>query len=527
MASTVGRIVGPPGTGKTTEILRLIGAACEKYDPGKIGACSLTKAAVQEMRHRVFGLSGVDGAVNRNIRTMHSHAFMMLGMQKGRIAETRIKEWNEEHPGSMINPGPMAKAVSEVEHNGTAAPLVNGRTVAEELLVSTTLKRLRMIPQERWAVREQHFYKKWRRWMDDNLYMDYTGMLEEVLEKSMCPDIDILFVDEAQDMSPLQCAITRKWSESTNSTIYAGDYQQAIFRFAGASPEVFLDLEHTWPKNLTKSYRVPKNILNYAKRIIGCATDYGQFEYSPRDGDDGELLGRVIYPDLRLDGSHMLICRYRAQVLAWADILIEHGIPFKNDYRPTESTWNPCSTKIWGHAVTYKSLISGRNVSGKDLAALFGSMRARGNFVNGSKQEAIQSISQSQKYNLFNIDSIHGVDQSLSTHSKKMEDIFTSQNSRSSTLLRRVWNNPEKIINPPSVTLGTIHSVKGGEADNVWIESRINKGQLKQIYINDLGRTAVNDEYRIAYVAATRARRRLGFVESSGLGQFNPFLCMG
>lgn len=527
MAKVVGRIVGPPGTGKTTEILRLMGAACEKYDPDKIGACSLTKAAVQEMRHRVIALSGVDGAVSRNVRTMHSHAFLMLGMQKGRVAETKIKEWNQANPGSAINPGALSMAVSEVEEGGSAAPVTHGRSNTERLLVSTTLKRLRMIPQNRWDEHEISFYKRWRGWMDDNFYMDYTSMLEEVLLKGLCPDIDVLFVDEAQDMSPLQCAITQRWSQNTSSTIYAGDYQQAIFRFAGASPEVFLKLEHTWPKNLTKSYRVPKNILNYAKRIIGRATDCHQFEYSPRDGDEGQLLGRRIYPDFSLDGSHMLICRYRAQVKMWADTLMAHGITFKNDYRPSEATWNPCSTKLWKRAITYKSLLSGKNVTGKDLADLFNSMRSRGNFVNGVRGEAVKNISQSMKYNLFNVDEIKGVDPSLSSELKKFDDIFPSYTTRSSSLLRRVWDEPDKIINPPTLTLGTIHSVKGGEADNVWIESRINRGQLAQTHTNDLGRTAVNDEYRIAYVATTRARKRLGFVEVRGRGDFNPFLCMG
>ena len=56
----ISKVIGPPGTGKTTELLRLLGAAARKYDPERIGAVSFTKAAVKEMRSRAAEEAGLE-----------------------------------------------------------------------------------------------------------------------------------------------------------------------------------------------------------------------------------------------------------------------------------------------------------------------------------------------------------------------------------------------------------------------------------------------------------------------------------
>lgn len=523
MAPSIGKIVGPPGTGKTTEILRLLSAACNKYDHTRIGASSLTKAAVQEMRSRVSRDSGVEGKVNKNIKTMHSHAFNLLGMKKIDVAETHIDEWNEENPEYQLKDGSMKAAAADADENGTApGVLANPTDQTAKIFRDVALKRLKQIPEEEWFHYERDFFKKWNRWMFQNDYTDYTGMLERVLAESLSPDIDILFVDEAQDMSPLQASIARMWSTTTEATIYAGDYQQAIFRFAGASPEVFLRLAHTWPKNLLQSYRVPKNVLNHARGIITRATDCSFFEYNPREGEDGKYFGDCIDPDLSLEGDHMIISRYRKQSNKWAQWLKEQGIPYKNDFRESEKAWNPCLSQIWTAANTYHRFMSGQNVTGIELTALFKGMKAKNNFTI-KKDDIYQQLSPRTEYNLFNIDTVAGVSDTFAYHKRDLEDLLLKKPVAAWDLLSKNWDHdPKAIIDGPKVTVGTIHSVKGGEADNVWIESKVGKGYLKHIANSD--NETVNDEIRIAYVAATRARKRLGFVTSTlKRGTRSPF----
>jgi len=515
------RIDGPPGTGKTTEILRLMAAACKKYDAERIGASSLTKAAVQEMRSRVARASGVQGKVNKNIRTMHSHGFHLLELSKDKVAESKIDEWNAENPDLILDPGAIAASMRKADEVGFAPP-VSSKSTRTEILGKVNMHRLRMTPESEWSDYERVFYDRWKRWMFQSDYIDYTGMLEGVLEKGLCPDIDVLFIDEAQDMSPLQCAITDMWSKNTDTTVYAGDYQQAIFRFAGASPEVFKGLEADWSKALTQSYRVPKNILPHAMKIISKATDCSQFQYSHREGDEGQYLGITKTPDLGLDGSHMIICRYRAQVSLWTKMLLKEGVPFKNDYRPTESGWNPCASNLWSQAAIYMKLAGGQVVLGKDMASMLQGVKIDGNIQRGEKDNVVQSLDMGRGYSLFDLHEIKGLDGSFAIKEKPLEDVFRRAKVAAYPLLEKTWKEPSKIINPPNVTVGTIHSVKGGEADNVWIENRIGKAQVRRVAFG--GATAMNDEYRVSYVAVTRARRRLGFITARERGMNNPFL---
>ncbi len=530
MAKIIGRIVGPPGTGKTTEILRLMSAACSKYDFSKIGASSLTKSAVQEMRSRVAGAANVEGAVNKNIKTMHSHGFHLLGLQKGRVAEANVAEWNEAYPEHAISSRLLSSAASKAEESSVYASRVNSSqaTRADEAFMEISLNRLRMVPQEMWKQQYQRdLYALWHSWMLYNDYVDYTGMLEQVLKKRLMPDIDVLFVDEAQDMSPLQCEITKMWSEKTEATIYAGDYQQAIFRFAGASPEVFLNLEHTWPKHLEQSYRVPKEVLKHAMVIAGRISDCETFEYRPRKGEDGQNFGMCGTPDLALDGSHMIICRYRAQVAEWAEYLKERGIPFKNDFRPTETLWNPCASKLWGWASIYMRLLSGMSIRGRELSTLLANVKVAGNVERGSKDNILASIDSTRNYNLFNLDTVKGLDKSFAIVDKPIDDVFKRSKVVAHSLLEKLWDNPSSITQQPKVTLGTIHSVKGGEADNVWIEAMMRSPQLSRIRNSRNKEEANNDELRIAYVAVTRARRRVGFItKKRDRGTVSPFLCV-
>jgi superfamily I DNA/RNA helicase len=60
----------------------------------------------------------------------------------------------------------------------------------------------------------------------------------------------------------------------------------------------------------------------------------------------------------------------------------------------------------------------------------------------------------------------------------------------------------------PRVTISTIHSIKGGEADHVALHSEINKIQYDSLMKGD------DDEHRVFYVGITRAKKTLHIIES-------------
>jgi len=96
------------------------------------------------------------------------------------------------------------------------------------------------------------------------------------------PKIGDLFVDEVQDLTPLQYAFIKKCN--AERYIFVGDPKQAIYAFTGADANAFRSCKtqfncHQLP--LTQCFRVPNNTLRYAKLV--CPTIHSDFEYPQTD----------------------------------------------------------------------------------------------------------------------------------------------------------------------------------------------------------------------------------------------------
>jgi len=215
-------------------------------------------------------------------------------------------------------------------------------------------------------------------------------MLEEVLERELCPSIEILFVDEAQDLTPLQYTLTQLWSEQTVNTTYAGDSDQAIFRFSGSVPEVFRDLEHGWLKHLDQSYRVPPAVHDYGERIIVQAKNRENTTYKPDSRYTKGKVDVVDQPDLSLPGIHMILCRCNYQIPQWIEFLINQDLMWYNPYRPENLYWNPKRTKSWRAIETFFEIFSGKEVSTVRFQLMVEKMIAKDNIRRGMKKTILE-----------------------------------------------------------------------------------------------------------------------------------------
>jgi hypothetical protein len=80
----------------------------------------------------------------------------------------------------------------------------------------------------------------------------------------------VIFADEAQDLNRMQLSLVRKWGERANYFIVAGDDDQTIYSFTGATPEAFLDpdIPDDHKIILKQSYRVPRAVHRLAEELI-------------------------------------------------------------------------------------------------------------------------------------------------------------------------------------------------------------------------------------------------------------------
>jgi len=442
------KVTGPPGTGKTTYLLNLIEKAAKKYEPEKIGAVSLTNAAIEEMRDRVKKQTGLSRSAAKNIRTIHSTCFRLLNLKKEQVADKNIKEFNEAYPEWR-----MPLDVEVTEDDAFDAPVENytpGQN--KRCFAEIQMYRHQLIPFEEWPdERSKAMFTDWKHWMRENNYIDFTGMLEDTLMQGLAPNIEVLMVDEAQDMSKLSVELLELWGEDTTSTVYVGDSDQAILRFAGAVPEAFMNLEHTWTKVLGQSYRVPKKVHEYAMRIIGQVKTREPVEYKPT-GVEGSVI-TCNEPDLTLEGTHMILGRCNYHLNRWRHYLMNRNIPWHNPYRPGDLNYNPVGTKIWRAARNYVKLCRGIEIKEKDLRQMVKNMIVDGNLLRGMKSK-ISEMDFEDTLDMFGIISSGLFTDSFLTFEKNIEEVF-NLTGQSGEMLK----NTDDILVDPKIIIGTFHSL--------------------------------------------------------------------
>ena len=81
-----------------------------------------------------------------------------------------------------------------------------------------------------------------------------------------------------------------------------------------------------------------------------------------------------------------------------------------------------------------------------------------------------------------------------------------------SIYIRAVLRRGENIRKQPRIKLSTIHGSKGGEADNVMLLTDLSYGPYKSSKDTQQGR---DDELRVFYVGATRAKKKLVIVHTT------------
>ena len=65
-------------------------------------------------------------------------------------------------------------------------------------------------------------------------------MITEFIKADRSPRFDVVFIDEAQDLSQTQWGMAKSIWDKTQDTFIAGDDDQAIFRWAGADVDSFI-----------------------------------------------------------------------------------------------------------------------------------------------------------------------------------------------------------------------------------------------------------------------------------------------
>jgi len=333
----------------------------------------------------------------------------------------------------------------------------------------------------------------------ENLEMyDFTDMLESFPEEGFrsCPAFKLCFVDEAQDLSPIQWDIAHILDEKSDRMYCAGDDDQAIYRWAGADVDHFINLDGG-SETLSQSYRIPLEVHRLAERVVGRIDKRFLKDYKPRVDSLGSV--RRIFSIEEMDmseGSWLVLAQAGYQLQPVSTELKSSGYLY--EYRGHRSISEKLSDAVNG----WEQLRKGRDIPGATARKIYAYMSVGDRITRGFKK--LPGLEDQDLVNMQALIVNYGLlaDPNM-IWSEAMNKIPDGDRAYVTALLRR----GEKFNGEPRITVSTIHGAKGGEADNVVLFTDLSPAAEQQMNVNS------DDMHRVFYVGVTRTKENLFIVE--------------
>jgi superfamily I DNA/RNA helicase len=188
-------IYGPPGCGKTTEMLRRVEEAKTRFNARDIAFLSFTKAGAAEALKRL-GISKSD-----KICTIHSLMYRLGELSGASIVDNyKLKKFGEK---------------TGFRFRGAANDTGEQMEIGDQYIsvYSKAVNRMRGLREEYheserpgdWSGFE-FFCRSYENWKLANGYLDFNDMIMKYVDNPVSHGARVIFVDEAQDLSNLQWA---------------------------------------------------------------------------------------------------------------------------------------------------------------------------------------------------------------------------------------------------------------------------------------------------------------------------------
>jgi DNA helicase-2/ATP-dependent DNA helicase PcrA len=571
--TTVTRLFGGPGSGKTTALLDRVDELLEREDVTirDILVVSYTRAAAAEVRERLAERRGVSPrALKGNVATMHAKAYELLDLSRGDVVGEDDKQEFCEEFGIEF----------EDEYSGAGRRTARSTTIGNKIIATSqwlqrtrrdvadwydvpfqwNVEEVRLPPEVDPNAQEGNKYtptwpsdddridvpeviRAWRAYKGDHGLVGFADMLERVKQRSLVPHVDNLVIDEFQDITTLQYDVYEEWKPHMDRVLVAGDDDQVVYAWQGADPNLLLDADRDEDVILPNSYRLPSRVLSVVNQEIRHIDTRQEKDLRPRkeggtvEGIDSpsmlDLARNVRYTIENGDDDEtiMVLFRARYQLFRFIDEFLPLGMPFSalTDQR----MW---TDRLTQYVRAVEALDEETELDGLEARRL-ADMLQDSAFGTNDRDELFDYIDELEE----------GSDADDLTELRVDPDTiaeyapFAPDAGSAGDMLRKVtsfqrnsveayFDGEYRGMDPDRVRIGTIHSAKGREADHVFVATDLTEKVVEQMAasVDDTEVPGVEEftsktdpvpiltdnERRVFYVGMSRARERLVLLEN-------------
>jgi DNA helicase-2/ATP-dependent DNA helicase PcrA len=346
-------ILAAAGAGKTRVLTRRIAyrSAAGACDPRHVLALTFTRKAATELRHRLSSLGLREPLASGTFHSVAAAQLQRWWADRRQPAPSLLDRKSRLlAPLATRRPGlakvPVAELAGHIEW-------ARARLITPEEFEDAVEHEHRSLPRgvpaaSLAAVYARYEHEKRRRGLVD--FDDLLAGCAEAIERD--PDFAAaqrwrwrhIFVDEFQDLNPLQHRLLLAWLGPSVDLCVVGDPHQAIYGWNGSDPALLDGMSRRWPSTtvlrLDANHRSTEQIVNAARSVLG-----GRGAHLVAAGREGPPPDATSWPDERAEasgiaaaiarshlsgrqwGSMAVLARTNAQLLPIEAALRAAGVP--------------------------------------------------------------------------------------------------------------------------------------------------------------------------------------------------------
>ena len=479
------KLLGPPGTGKTTTLLNYVEKELENNKIDKIGYFSFTRKAAHEARDRAVVKFELDAKDFKWFSTLHSCGYHSIDL------DGKAVMGKPQYTSFADKIGLKAKLAVDRETGMTDNIYLTHHNLARARGISLQEHYKKYVDSSvvDWRFL-QYFSEAYDQYKEVNGYIDYCDMCYEAVNNNLLPALDVVFIDEAQDLTPLQWSMVEHFASTAKTLYLAGDDDQAIYRWLGADVERFID----YPAEeivLPKSYRVKKQVQEFAQSIINITKNRIQKEWEPTEEEGLVKYHQNVESVDLFEGNWLILGRDKFILSKLEEECRNQGLWYEK--QEFKKTVRPISQRMFDAIIGWNSLSDGEMIDKKTIKKIF--------YYKNCTEETLEKISIMNDKHLYDMETLKVLlgPFSVGEWSQALDKI----NIKDRAYLLRLGLGGEDIKKQPRIKLSTIHGAKGGECDNVLLATDMNI-KTYTAYQKDS-----DDEQRVFYVGSTRAKNEL------------------